>query len=100
MRTKEVWDKILPLALGTRARFIKNRCKLEFKTQEWFKAREKNLGNEGSVDAVFPPNHMLNVQFARYFSNLKDKNIYSIHFDKPVGDYVHFYCTREELEII
>ena len=96
MRTKEVWDKILPLALGTRVRFIKNRCKLEFETQEWFKAREKNLGNEGSVDVVFQNL----ARFDRYFWNLKDKNLYFIHFDKPIGDYVNFYCIREELEII
>ena len=96
MRTKEVWDKIMPLALGTRVRFIKNRCKLKFKTQEWFIVREKNLGNEGSVDAVFQ-NY---ARFDRYFWNLKDKNLYFIHFDKPIGDYVNFYCIREELEII
>lgn len=91
----------MPLPIGTRVRYVKNECKLEFKNKKWFQAREKNIGNEGYVNSMFLPKNSMCKEMSHYFYRLKKgKNLYSVHFDKPVGDFIDYYCTREELEVI
>ena len=97
---KHVWDKIMPLSSGTRVRYVKNKCKLAFKKEEWFKAREKNIGKVGTVETLFLPNDVVYMDYFHYFRYLKSGNLYAIKMDKPAGNYTNYYCTRDELEVI
>jgi hypothetical protein len=101
MRTaKEVWDKIMPLVQGTKIRYIKNKCKLKYKHEEWFRARNKNIGNIGTIECIFLPDSSEYSSECFYFCRVRNKNLYRIRFDRPIGTYENYYCLREELEII
>ena len=95
-----IWDRMLPLPLGTRVRYVRNRCRLKFRKDTWFKARGKAIGREGSVDDMFPPESPVFERYFHFYRYFKKKNLYLVHLDRPVGEYGHFYCTRDELEII
>lgn len=99
-RYQEVWDKMLPLLLGTRIRYVKNECKLEFKETEWFRAREQAIGARGRITEILSSENLLHSQYTQYFHCLGNKNVYVIHFDNPpVPNYDQYYCLRNELEV-
>jgi hypothetical protein len=93
-----IWDKMLPLENGTKVRYIKNMCKHDWESEEWFLARESCIGKIGTVNGSLSRDSHDVSRYFKYFERIV--RLYSVKFERPIKGYSNYWCTREELEVV
>ena len=104
MRVKEIWNKILPIPIGTRVRYVRRLCRCKYCYLV------KHFGEEGIIiEYLGKNNHRKTtiLDWEEWFRNLKetsypdlsrDETLYLVRFGEDPNE--QFPLRRVEMEVI